>query len=280
MKTETILKTLEHHTGRFPREALQAAVARRDEITPHLLTIVEQAASDIDRIVADQTYMAHIYAFHLLAQFREERAYAPIVAFFSIPGQVTLDVTGDFVTESLGRVLAAVCGGDVGPMQSLVENASANEYVRAAALSGMLCLFVEGVVAREEIIAYFRGLFRGGLERTYSFAWDGLVSRSTALYPEELLPDIRQAFADDLVDEMHIDLPWVEQVLAEGKEATLGRLRQNRHYRFIRDVIAEMEWWACFDTPPPPKPKKKVGRNAPCPCGSGRKYKHCCGKRY
>ena len=31
----------------------------------------------------------------------------------------------------------------------------------------------------------------------------------------------------------------------------------------------------------PPKPKiaeKKVGRNAPCPCGSGRKYKKCCGK--
>jgi preprotein translocase subunit SecA len=23
---------------------------------------------------------------------------------------------------------------------------------------------------------------------------------------------------------------------------------------------------------------KKVGRNEPCPCGSGRKYKHCCGK--
>ena len=24
--------------------------------------------------------------------------------------------------------------------------------------------------------------------------------------------------------------------------------------------------------------KKKVGRNAPCPCGSGRKFKHCCGR--
>ena len=23
--------------------------------------------------------------------------------------------------------------------------------------------------------------------------------------------------------------------------------------------------------------KSKVGRNAPCPCGSGKKYKHCCG---
>jgi SWIM/SEC-C metal-binding protein len=31
----------------------------------------------------------------------------------------------------------------------------------------------------------------------------------------------------------------------------------------------------------PPKPKiaeKKVGRNDPCPCGSGYKYKKCCGK--
>jgi SWIM/SEC-C metal-binding protein len=30
-----------------------------------------------------------------------------------------------------------------------------------------------------------------------------------------------------------------------------------------------------------PKPQiaeKKVGRNEPCPCGSGKKYKKCCGK--
>jgi len=24
--------------------------------------------------------------------------------------------------------------------------------------------------------------------------------------------------------------------------------------------------------------KKKPARNDPCPCGSGKKYKHCCGK--
>lgn len=23
---------------------------------------------------------------------------------------------------------------------------------------------------------------------------------------------------------------------------------------------------------------KPISRNAPCPCGSGKKYKHCCGK--
>jgi preprotein translocase subunit SecA len=28
----------------------------------------------------------------------------------------------------------------------------------------------------------------------------------------------------------------------------------------------------------PVKADKKVGRNDPCPCGSGKKYKKCCGK--
>ena len=29
---------------------------------------------------------------------------------------------------------------------------------------------------------------------------------------------------------------------------------------------------------PTPKRVNKIGRNDPCPCGSGRKYKQCCGK--
>ncbi len=30
------------------------------------------------------------------------------------------------------------------------------------------------------------------------------------------------------------------------------------------------------DTPPPYPPGGKVGRNSPCPCGSGKKFKRCC----
>lgn len=30
-------------------------------------------------------------------------------------------------------------------------------------------------------------------------------------------------------------------------------------------------------TAAPPRTRQKVGRNAPCPCGSGKKYKRCCG---
>ena len=29
---------------------------------------------------------------------------------------------------------------------------------------------------------------------------------------------------------------------------------------------------------PAPQESEEISRNAPCPCGSGKKYKHCCGK--
>ena len=32
------------------------------------------------------------------------------------------------------------------------------------------------------------------------------------------------------------------------------------------------------DKKQPKKVGKKIGRNDPCPCGSGKKYKQCCGK--
>ena len=33
-----------------------------------------------------------------------------------------------------------------------------------------------------------------------------------------------------------------------------------------------------LNTPEPVRVDKKTGRNEPCPCGSGMKYKKCCGK--
>jgi len=51
-----------------------------------------------------------------------------------------------------------------------------------------------------------------------------------------------------------------------------------QHKETVRDVEYQSS------TPPPPRKKQpvkraaKAGRNDPCPCGSGRKFKNCCGK--
>ena len=39
----------------------------------------------------------------------------------------------------------------------------------------------------------------------------------------------------------------------------------------ITDLELLLNW------PKPQKVEEKVGRNEPCPCGSGKKYKKCCG---
>ena len=40
--------------------------------------------------------------------------------------------------------------------------------------------------------------------------------------------------------------------------------------------IADLE--ALLNWPKPVKTEIRVGRNDPCPCGSGKKYKKCCGQ--
>ncbi len=48
----------------------------------------------------------------------------------------------------------------------------------------------------------------------------------------------------------------------------------------IRDFFREGEWREAFEEVRKPFVREgpKVGRNDPCPCGSGRKFKKCCGE--
>lgn len=288
MEISQILKELECLDDGFPREALEAAIAQREAITPHLLALFEDPYRLLGELAIKVDWMLPFYALYLLAQFREQRAYAPIVAFFSIPGDAPTDYTGDFVTEDLGRVLASVSGGDVAPMKRLIEDPEVGEYVSGAGLDGLVTLMVEGALPRDALIEYLRELLHLEVVRGAPFRCANVIAIATDIYPEELMPEIREAYARDLVEEDYIDLPCVEQVLGEGKDATLGGLRRWNHYKYVGDTISEIGWWACFQpeptpvVPPPPVdpevPEPKVGRNDPCPCGSGRKYKHCCGR--
>ena len=59
------------------------------------------------------------------------------------------------VTQDLGRILASVSGGDVTGLIALIENEQANEWVRSAAMDGMVALVTTGQRTREEAMAYF-----------------------------------------------------------------------------------------------------------------------------
>jgi hypothetical protein len=301
MDTAEILHQFERATGKFARDAVEAAVAQREEITPELLRILEDAVDRARQLDAEGDYMAHLYAMFLLAQFRETRAYPLVVRFASLPGDLLDSLCGDFITEGLGQVLASVCGGELAGIHSLIENEAADQWVRGAALSGLVTLVAAGQKSRDEIVSYFTALFRGKLARRWSHVWDTLVSYSSDLYPVELLDDIERAYEEGLVDPRYIGFEDVKRDLAMGKDRILARLADNPHRRLVEDTVAEMGWWACFrndsrypakitgqasanprlNPAAPSSPTKratpKIGRNERCPCGSGKKYKKCCG---
>src|SRR6266851_9481059 len=74
MEIADILHEFERATGKFARAAVEAAVARREEVTPELLRVLEETVDRAAQLAAEGDYMAHLYAMFLLAQFRENRA--------------------------------------------------------------------------------------------------------------------------------------------------------------------------------------------------------------
>jgi hypothetical protein len=294
MEIREILQILASGSEEFPREAVEQAIAHREEITPALLHILEEAAAD--PAVYDERQEGHIFAMYLLAKFREVRAHPLLLRIASVPGDTIFDLLGDVVTQDFGSILASVSGGDTTGMKALIENEDANEFVRAVVMRALVTLVATGQRNRDEVMTYFSGLFNR-LDRKPSYVWSALANYCTDLYPEEVQDQIRQAYQDGLLDSHAIHPDDVTETLAAGEGAALERLR--RRYRLIDDVEGAMSWMSGFEpargrsiaswtvpartSPIEPveqhrRTEPKVGRNDPCPCGSGKKFKKCCGK--
>ncbi len=301
MTIEEILKALEHTDRKFPHEAMEQAVAQKAEITPHLLRILERVADHPEEFL-EQKSAPHLYALFLLAQFREKQAYSLIVRVASLPPKTVDGLLGDTITGGLPKILASVCGGDVSLITQLAENRDAEEFVRGSALSSLLALVVSGDKSREEVMSYYASLLEGKLDKDDSdYLWSRVVSCATDLYPDEVYDKIKTAFDEDLIDTLVIGLDDVDKKLAVGKEATMAALHKNKHRHLVDSAIGEIDWWYWYKEPDqktsqakglrdltpghlsekePPTPYKageKIGRNDPCPCGSGKKYKKCHG---
>jgi len=291
MDVKTILQRLESCPGFFPEEALRAAIAAKDEITPHLLAALDRVAREPEQSGLELDL--HVFAMFLLAQFREPRALPLIIRLARLPRKQLDKLLGDIVTEDLPAILASVCGSDLEPIKALVQDPGVDEYVRSAALRALTIVFLDGRISRSELVAYHAHLLDGGLERTPTFIWSSLAARATFLHPGENLRGLRRVFQEGLADEFFIAWKDVERAASRPVEDVLAETRI-RDGALVDDVVAMMRTWACFrpepvstidavesalqwrPVPPTAPAKPKVGPNEPCPCGSGKKYKKCC----
>jgi len=303
MTFDEILDRLEtNDVHDFQREALQEAIKIQEDITPALLDIIAFSANNPEWLKENPGYMGFIYALFLLAQFKEEKTYPLIIKYVSSfnNDDDALENVGDFITEDLGGILASICGGDLNPIKHVIENPKINDYVRSAAIEALIVLYKHDLLTRVELIDYFSSLFNTKLEQKETDVWSSLASHCCDIHPDELYDDLVECFDKGYINLYIIDKDDIDRSHQESKAQVLARLKSNTHLQIITDVIKTMEWWACFNpkttssntsirsglsTPfvedgdiftPTNKKKPKVGRNDPCPCGSGKKFKKCC----
>ncbi|MEP7037135.1 MAG: DUF1186 domain-containing protein [Acidobacteriota bacterium] len=296
---ETIGK-IAYFDGTFPKEDLQKILDNRAEFTPFLLDALRNTDELLTELLSGKDYFLPFYAPLILAQFREEKAYPLVYEIFSADAKMVDDAYGDFITEDLHRVLASVSGGDVSLINKLIEDENVYEFVRSAGLDAWLCLFRAGLKTREEVVSYFKTLFEMpcGEEDLLRGA---LVSSCLDLKAVELLPEIEKSYAENKVELMLMgDWDDFQEMMAEEKSSFLDD--SGKYHDLIDDMISDVEKWICFTNPeeymrdfetPEFETKDnlmwdsqyegtfvrdtpKVGKNEPCPCNSGRKYKKCC----
>ena len=293
---------VEESPHEFPRDVIAEAIRQKDEVIPHLVSMIDDPQRLFDKCEQHSDYMGHMYALLLLAQFRVTTIYPFIFAICGFRGDVLNALGNEFIIKDLPRIIASVYGGDPAPIKAIIEDQVADEFLRETMLRALLALVIHGKMQRVELVEYCTFLVRERLERAPSYIWCGIASTCADLAVRDLLGDIRAAFAEDLVDQSCITMEGVEEDIGSGWEQNREWVASDPHYELVEDVVREMEWWACFnqregrDRPPKlpssgkdqkarirpqpnPRPKipPKIGRNQPCPCGSGKKYKKCCG---
>jgi hypothetical protein len=278
-----------------PVAALAAANQYREELTGVLLEALERGLQDPLRDFSKEGMLFN-YAAYFLAKWREPKAYPLFLRWFSLPGEDAFELGGDTVTHDGARFLASVCGGDRELLKALVCNRQANGQCRGQALLALAVLTAWGERAREELEADLMWLAREGLERQAGPVWSDWAAVCVNLEFLSLFPELRRAYAEGLIAP---DLMRLED-LDEVEQAPRGTLTKRFAERYppIQDVVQETRWWAGFqraetarlEPNAPAGPggpisseypyvaPARVGRNDPCPCGSGKKSKKCCGK--
>jgi hypothetical protein len=294
---DRLVAALDAGVEKLPVDAIREVRQHRGLMIPRLIQALRDAisAARADNVPEGN---AHFFAIFLLTEFGAEEAFPVILEAFSLPGDLPFDLFGDAVTGTLARILARFAGDRPAVIDAMINDRALNEYVRWEAAQCYVYLVRDGRLSREEAVQALQRHLRQAIDQNDERVIGGLICVLEGLAPKEALDDITEAYQRGLVDPRLIDMESVERSIAEGERRVREELRQCPATG-IADTIEELQTWAAFQERPSPPPRvphsamprkpvapppvpveersHRVGRNDPCPCGSGKKYKKCCG---
>jgi len=308
MTVDEAIRTLaETEDGVLPVDAMNWALDHWEEAGPRLIELLERHADGGD--LSRDTEKALFLAIHLMGEKMETRAFPGLCRL--LWAHDTESLLGDAITETLGQILISTFDGDPAPLKAVIEDADVDDFVRDAALDALAWHCRMGAISDEEMRAYLQHLYEYMQPRDENAAWLGWVTAVSSLGYEDLAPQAEQLIDDffvpagimevsDFRDDLRRTLddpdrmagfianrqgPFVDAV---GTLSTWHGFSEEFRADRARRAAAESEiedfddpliprgWPSVIYGEPAVNPMRDVGRNDPCPCGSGKKYKKCC----
>jgi Protein of unknown function (DUF1186)/SEC-C motif len=290
MQPQAILYHLAHAEG-LPEDVIRAATAQRTEVAPIFVDFVERYLAGEAR--AGELQGTLFFVFHLLGEWREKSAYRLLARLLAGPADQLERALGDAVSETSHRVMAAVFDGDPRPLYEAIEAEHADEFARSRMLEAVAMITLAGELDRAEVATYLRDAFGSLRPHAENFVWQGWQSAIALLGLNELRSLVKKAFERGLIGPEVMDY---EDFRGDLKHAlahpdTRWRSGPPTQFTLFGDTIAELSWWHAFSpeylerqvsgsnlglAERARNPFRGVGRNDPCPCGSGKKFKRCC----
>jgi hypothetical protein len=286
---------------RLPVEALRAATQNRGAALPVFMAEIERylAADPAKRTIrlANQVF----FIFHILGYWREKSAYRQLAAMLHARSNDIHELLGDCTTETSHRVMAAVFDGDPRPLEEIIFDAEADEYVRARMIEALAMVTLRGGLPREYACKFLARCWDELQPQCDCFVWHGWQAAIAMLGLQVLKPLVLRAYARGSIDSAWLSAADFEEdfqhALWHG-----GKLAVQSHDEFelFGDPAIEMAHYDCFQSAQTRRPSSQqeyglenlpydsfihgpagndyrgVGRNDPCPCGSGKKFKKCC----
>jgi hypothetical protein len=239
---------------------------------------------------------APVHAWRALVQLRAAEAIAPLVGLF----RRTDDAMDDWVSEHLPKDLAEFGAAALEPLTAYLADATHGDWSRVAAAKAIGAIGKTHPDTRLDCITRLSTQLERFAEQSETLN-AFLISPLWDLKAVEALPVMERAFASGRVDESvqgdfedvqiefglktQRELPrkpnkltiMGEQLRAQWKAAGIP-LPEDADDDFLEsgDYSPELDIAPPAISLPHIAPPK-IGRNEPCPCGSGKKYKKCCG---
>ena len=315
MTPSDIKKALARVTSELPVQAIRAAVEQQEEMTPVLLKALDAVKIREKRSSSASKSRLAVHALYLLTEFGEEKAWPLVVDLFSsMSAQDNVSIGDDFdeiVCDSLSQIFATLSKGDIRPLQSIIENTSVDEYVRDAALSALVVIYQQGDLELQVLTSYLHQLYQFGLEQERNQVWNAWVQACYNSQPDDFMEALKALYEQEIADPYYITLEELSERCGMAPEAIRKAVMQQEadFYCYITDALAGLRKLSCYSgeenellqsmenmvinqtTPVSSTPAasgaapaffpetadySNAGRNDPCPCGSGKKFKKCC----